>query len=326
MEISPARRAPFPLRVLAVLVGLVAVVALPVHGQARPGWIGVSVDIRTSGDPSAPRTVVVVTDVQSGGPAALAGIRQGDLLLEIDGLRDAEALRTLDRRLRLRAGEPVRMVVSRDGDQRAFEVVAAEHPGRMPPGMLRRVVVGPDPDSLVESIMLAMDSMRVRLARGDGLRVRAPAPPAPGRPLETSEAPHSPAPFEYFLWRDADHRPSGAWPAPAAAPDPAHAPAPYSPLTPYVLGRNRVAGAEVIDLQPEMSGYFETETGVLVIEVAPGTPAALAGLLPGDVITHLGSVRVHSIDDLRIGVARAGSALDMGIVRRGEAVRVTLRR
>src|SRR5690606_19365567 len=176
-----------------------------------------------------------------------------------------------------------------------------------------------DPDSLVASIMLAMDSMRIRLARGDGLRMRAPAPRDAEHPLEISETPRAPAPFEYFLWRDADHEPSRAWsvPAPPAAPDAARAPAPYSPLTPYVLGRNRVAGAEVIDLQPEMAGYFETEAGVLVIEVAPGTPAALAGLLPGDVVTHVGGAGVRSVEDLRIGVGRAGSRLELGVVRRG---------
>ena len=100
----------------------------------------------------------------------------------------------------------------------------------------------------------------------------------------------------------------------------------FSPLTPYVLGRNRVAGAEVVELRPELAEYFDVAQGVLVVDVAPGTPAAMAGIVPGDVITRLGRVGVRSVEDLRLGVLRADDALAISLVRQGSSVQVLLRR
>ena len=100
----------------------------------------------------------------------------------------------------------------------------------------------------------------------------------------------------------------------------------FRPLTPYLLGRNRVAGAEVIDLQPELAAYFGVERGVLVVDVTPRTPAAVSGVVPGDVITHLDQVVLSSVEDLRFGVSRAGDVLPMTLIRRGNSVQVLLRR
>jgi membrane-associated protease RseP (regulator of RpoE activity) len=100
----------------------------------------------------------------------------------------------------------------------------------------------------------------------------------------------------------------------------------YRPLTPYLLGRNRVAGAEVIDLRPELAAYFEVGAGVLVVDVVPGTPAAVAGIVPGDVITRLDQVGVRSVEDLRYGISVAGDSLPISLVRQGSSVQVLLRR
>lgn len=120
-------------------------------------------------------------------------------------------------------------------------------------------------------------------------------------------------------------------PAPIEARPPTETRAPgeapgFSPLTPYVLGRNRVAGAEVIDLRPELAAYFDVEGGVLVVDVAPRTPASLAGIAPGDVITHVHQVRIRSVDDLRIGVSRSTETLPVSLIRRGDSVQVLIRR
>ena len=99
----------------------------------------------------------------------------------------------------------------------------------------------------------------------------------------------------------------------------------FRPLTPYLLGRNRVAGAEVVNLKPELAAYFEVEGGVLVVDVAPGTPAAMAGIVPGDVIVRIDRVGIRSIDDLRFGVSMAGDSLPVTLIRRGETAQVLLR-
>jgi membrane-associated protease RseP (regulator of RpoE activity) len=100
----------------------------------------------------------------------------------------------------------------------------------------------------------------------------------------------------------------------------------FGPLTPYALGQNRAAGAEVTDLQPELAAYFEVRGGVLVVDVFRGTPAAIAGILPGDVITHLDQVTIRSVEELRVGLARAGESLPVTVVRRGNALQLLLRR
>jgi predicted metalloprotease with PDZ domain len=113
---------------------------------------------------------------------------------------------------------------------------------------------------------------------------------------------------------------------PSVEASPAPAPEPYRPLTPYLLGSNRVAGAQVIEVQPELGAYFGVESGVLVVEVSPGTPAAIAGLRPGDVVTRLDQVGVRTVEDLRFGVSQAGDTLPVTVVRQGASLQVLLRR
>jgi membrane-associated protease RseP (regulator of RpoE activity) len=115
------------------------------------------------------------------------------------------------------------------------------------------------------------------------------------------------------------------------APDPVASglpiePEPFRPLTPYLLGSNRVAGAEVIDLRPGLAEYFRVDSGVLVVDVAPGTPAAIAGIQAGDVIVNLDRVQVRTVDALRLGISRAGDTLPVTLVRRGSSLEVLLRR
>ena len=116
-----------------------------------------------------------------------------------------------------------------------------------------------------------------------------------------------------------------AWRAEDRPPEPTE-PAPFRPLTPYLLGSNRVAGAQVIDLRPELARYFGVVGGVLIVDVAPGTPASMAGLLPGDVITRMDQVGVRSVEDLRFGVSRSGESLPLSLVRQGSSVEVLLSR
>jgi membrane-associated protease RseP (regulator of RpoE activity) len=103
-------------------------------------------------------------------------------------------------------------------------------------------------------------------------------------------------------------------------------PEPFSPLTPYLLGSNRVGGAELVDLRPGLAEYFGVEAGVLVVDVAPGTPMATAGIQPGDVIVNLDRVPVRTVDALRMGISRAADTLPVTLIRRGSSLEVLLRR
>jgi hypothetical protein len=108
----------------------------------------------------------------------------------------------------------------------------------------------------------------------------------------------------------------------AVVPDPE----PFSPLTPYLLGSNRVGGAELVDLRPGLAEYFGVDAGVLVVDVAPGTPMATAGIQPGDVIVNLDRVPVRTVDALRMGISRAAETLPVTLIRRGSSLEVLLRR
>lgn len=282
-----------PVRIFVAAAGLVVgasfATTTEAHGQERPGWVGVSVDITTMSDGGATRTHVRIADVQQGSPAARAGLLPGDVLLEVNDLVGPSELQQLASRLRLSVGDSVRLVIQRGAVREEVRIAAAERPAVvMPYG--EPTVVGAEPDSMVASIMRAMDSMRVRLSQR-------------GEPRPPSRAPEAPAPE---LWMNA----SGD----------------FSPLTPYVLGRNRVAGAEVIDVRPELARYFEVDGGVLVVDVPAGTPAAAADMRPGDVIVALGGSVVRSIRDLRLGVARAGNAVPVQVIRHGEHIRLFLPR
>jgi membrane-associated protease RseP (regulator of RpoE activity) len=116
------------------------------------------------------------------------------------------------------------------------------------------------------------------------------------------------------------------WPVDVSTPPATVEPEPFRPLTPYLLGSNRVAGAEVIDLRPGLAEYFRVDGGVLVIDVAPGTPAATVGMQAGDVIVKLDRVQVRSVDALRLGISRAGDTLPVTLIRRGSSLEVLLRR
>ena len=423
-----------PLRILT-LASTLAVAAVPAAaqvvtvGEAR-GWIGASFEMVTTEQGGSRRTVVTVTDVIQGGPAAQAGVRPGDVVITVNGLASENQFGGIA--VKLRAGDPVRMVVERDGRRRELQITAAPRPVDM--------VVTPQSwsvtfhaDSMVDRMYRAMDSLRIRLIRGedgslavvsgamgpdslsavihrmpDGIaRVRSTstARVAEVAPAAGIMVPEVRPPFSFFIFRgekhdslrtemdrlnddirelrsqqaarvqelarqarggridrndaelvrldealrkvdaeaselrmamdEASRREAGerwgtrwleAPPTSAAPPIPVEDLTRARPLAPYVLGQNRAAGAEVVDLRPELADYFNVSGGVLIVDVPEGTPAALAGLQPGDVVINVDGRDVLSITDLREGLARAAPQIPLTLVRKGRQVQVLLRR
>ena len=54
-------------------------------------------------------------------------------------------------------------------------------------------------------------------------------------------------------------------------------------------------GVSVVPLSDQLAAYFGVKEGVLVSEVASGTPAATAGIQAGDVITAVNGRNVLSV-------------------------------
>jgi serine protease Do len=108
------------------------VAALMAEGRVRRAWLGVAVGPR----PLPPRVAgrldrdgaIEVIEVVEGSPAADAGLRVEDLLIEVDGVAltatdDLQRLMTVER-----IGEPVKATVVRDGEMRSVTLVPRELP------------------------------------------------------------------------------------------------------------------------------------------------------------------------------------------------------
>ena len=87
-------------------------------------------------------------------------------------------------------------------------------------------------------------------------------------------------------------------------------------------------GAQFQDLNPELAEAFglRADKGAVVVDVTDGSPAALAGLVPGDVITHINARAIANAAELRnqIGLIRSGEKVAIGLLREGVAARATL--
>ena len=81
-------------------------------------------------------------------------------------------------------------------------------------------------------------------------------------------------------------------------------------------------GVEVTDLSEDLASYFGTGAGdgVLVLKVREESPAAEAGIKPGDVIKKVGDEAITSAEDLRESVRgeKAGEKIDVAVLRKGK--------
>jgi C-terminal processing protease CtpA/Prc len=67
----------------------------------------------------------------------------------------------------------------------------------------------------------------------------------------------------------------------------------------FTGGANSLAGVQLMALSTESSRALGVEHGILVNQVAPGTPGRAAGLLGGDIVVSADSVDVRSIQQLQ---------------------------
>ena len=367
-------------------------------GQASPGWIGISIDVRTQTSSDGGRATVVITDVNDRSPARAAGLRTGDVILRINDIRDVRGFENVASRLHLDPGDPVHIVYVRDGRRRQINLTAGD---RSRPVSTPVYTFRFQPDSMVEAAFRTINSLRVRLvqARGRNVPLVDPAPvpdPAISR-IRAREVLEVQAPFAFFVFPGEQHdslqremdelnsafrevtarqkerlrdlmRISGTlrgneddlqlvqirgtledltrrslrlrkameeatvvnagnrYTMSFSRGREREPRAEFRPLAPYLLGQNRAVGAEMIDLRSELAAYFQVDGGVLVTDVPNKTPAAAAGIKPGDVITRIDHVAVRSVQGLRLALSRAEATIPLTLVRQGTTMTVLLRR
>ena len=89
-------------------------------------------------------------------------------------------------------------------------------------------------------------------------------------------------------------------------------------LPPMLSGTGSAfAGAELTSSNAELGEYFGTSRGIVVLHVAEGTPARRAGIMVGDVITHIDDEPVSRPVDFQRAMARSKTrSVELQILRK----------
>lgn len=253
----------------------------------------VEVDVRRA--PKAPRplrfgfvleptTPPRVAEVVPGSPVAAAGVRGGDVLVRVAG--ETATIDGLQRIARAAApGDTIEIVVRRRGGERTFRVV--------PDDDIRVVVV--DPDSIAERARFLVERAREGIYRWD-----------------PDSFPFHVDSLARFRIDTLDFRPEAfVWPMPDALRESDRR------LLAIPGRRGERLGLRIVDLNEGLAGYFPgAEEGVLVLDVVPASPAAEAGIEPGDVIVEVNGHQVWNAESFHAAREEGDTALT--VVRRGE--------
>ena len=290
------------------------------------GYMGITFSATMSaGD--APGTEVyrfsenpTVETVEPGSPAEQAGVTKGDEIILIGGRRVMGNEIVFTQLLRPGNRLPIR--VRRDGDVKDVVLVVGERPASLDNGcpFLDAKVMAAIGDQLLVSPLWAGSTTIVRPgARPVYGRVRVtPTPEAtPVAPrAEGGVVTVGPIPMV----------PSLAIPAPAAPGERLPAPSGFV-FTTNTSAPMVIAGATVVRTNDDLRETFGVQNGVLVLDVARGSPAYESGLRGGDIIVGVG--RVNNINN-PLTIQRAIDSADdsevrLRVIRRKKAQSITLR-
>lgn len=280
--------------------------ALSLFSDQRPR-LGISVDVSSSDQGGVEGARVV--DVFEDGPAAEAGIREGDVITHVDGRSLSEpigaeleqdfdldgsvpAQRLLALAGELEPGQSVEIAFVRDGRQQTTMVEAADLGDRWVQRLRLRAPQW-DGERLRESLGRLRDDARVwnlHGAPGGGVVFRGDGPDGGARLFEGAPG----AEMRVF-------GPDGAF---------------------FFGGRGLASGLGLVEVNPELGEYFGTDRGVLVTAVER---ESVAGLEPGDIVLSVDGRDVDTPQRLRriLGSYADDEPAELRVLRRGEEITVT---
>lgn len=261
-----------------------------------------------------------VETVEPGSPAERAGVETGDEIVRINGRSIVGQDIVFSRILRPGMRLPVR--VRRDGDVRDVTIVVAERPAGIDngcPWLDARLALAFGDAPVAIALPRAPEAPSRRAATGPAV-----APAAPGRRVTVTRTPNATA----IVTTDSGPArvtivgtPKPLMPSAVAGTVPG--------ATTFMFSSSSsatVAGATIVRMNPDLRESFGVERGVLVLDVARGSPAARSGLKGGDVILTAGGTPVTTPLGVLRGVETArGRALELRIVRKRQQQEVVLR-
>jgi serine protease DegS/serine protease DegQ len=101
------------------------------HGRVIRGWLGAEyTDAVTTPQFPCPEHAVCVAQVYENSPAALAGLRPGDVIVALDGEPVTNEVELRNREASLAPGSTVQLAVQRDGAALQLRITLAERPQR----------------------------------------------------------------------------------------------------------------------------------------------------------------------------------------------------
>lgn len=259
--------------------------------ENEPGYLGI-----LANESSPPGRGVRLVDVLPDGPAAAAGLQVGDLMTSIDG----RGVRTLDDLAQLLAsrvvGERPTFVVIRGLDALRIDVALTKRP---PPEARRfpnfgRIGAPAAPESAAVESPVELE-------------------PPPAQPQPTIVAPAPPVQLP---------NPSASTAAPNG---PSLGVAPPANSAP----RTGLLGIRAVEVTPELALAMNLPkpTGAMIVEVRPQSPAALAGVPVGAVITSAMGRAVSGPADLADVVRSLGEGAEVKLsyTRFGQSTEKTIK-
>ncbi|MGH7466817.1 MAG: PDZ domain-containing protein [Longimicrobiales bacterium] len=289
--------------------------------ESRPGWLGIRCNVMIEMRNGSRATVTVdVGQVLAGSPAEQSGLKRGDRILRIDGRALAQD-NCGDLGRDIEVGDTVRLQLQ-DGDRvREVTIIAAERPPEyfnLPRSPLPEDFVWSfRGDSVRRMMRLQLDSAMVRIDRGFGDTLIFRDGFARGALGFKIDSLGRFAPFGDTLSGGIRLRMLPG----------------VGELLPFdlehfeSLSHRSVGGAEFAAVNPGLARLTGTDEGLLVTNVAPGTPASRAGLESGDVLVRVNGQPVDEVADFRNAILRRGEQpLKLEVVRNRKTITLEFHR
>lgn len=313
---------------IALALVLMAGIAAPARAQVtrtivigpNSGYLGIrfgeSTTITSSNGSQSNDSKVVIADVMKDSPAEKAGLKDGDEILKVNGLAATNG-KFAALAQRLEPGDTVKLRIKRGSTEKDYTVVAAKRPNDLftysfstdsVRGLYRRFMdsarIRLDSLNLPDITIMRGDStfdLRIAPFRGvwrDSLFFKGGNDSTIARLFRERSGDRFPL-IPNEIWRLDDHDGPGMI------------------FRSVEVGTRSIGGAELTEVDPAMIDILKTDKGLLVLRVAPETPADRAGLQPGDVIIKAKARDVRDVSDLRSIVRANPDGVKLDVLRKG---------